>query len=125
MGVSVHAASPAEVTLVEETLKGVRVGKSPRKPRRLICDRAYDSDPLRARLAARGIEQVTPHRRNRTKPRRQDGRKLRRYKRRWKIERTIAWLGAFRRLLVRWERSDKLFLTFVHLACVLIVFRYL
>ena len=33
----------------------------------------------------------------------QDGRKLRRYRRRWKIERTIAWISSFRRLIVRHE----------------------
>jgi hypothetical protein len=55
--------------------------------RRVIADRAYDSDPLRARLAARGIELIAPHRWNRSKPRQQDGRALRRYRRRWKVER--------------------------------------
>ena len=49
---------------------------------------------------------IAPHRRNRRKPKAQDGRKLRRYKRRWykrrwKIERLFAWLGNFRRLVVR------------------------
>jgi len=74
----------------------------------VIADRAYDSDPLRQRLAARGIELVAPHRGNRSSraPRR---RALRRYKRRWKVERTIAWLGNFRRLVVRYERSDTIY----------------
>lgn len=30
-----------------------------------------------------------------------DGRKLRRYKRRWTVERTFAWLQDFRRLVIR------------------------
>ncbi len=45
----------------------------------------------------RGIELIAPHRSNRKKPATQDGRALRRYKRRWIIERTNAWLGNFRR----------------------------
>jgi transposase len=35
------------------------------------------------------------------KGKQQDGRALRRYRQRWKIERTFAWLSNFRRLVVR------------------------
>ncbi len=85
------SASPAEVRLLETTLKQIaapRVGRGrPRmKPERVIADRAYDSDPLRTRLKRRGIELICPHRKNRVKPKTQDGRKLRRYTRRWKID---------------------------------------
>ena len=38
---------------------------------------------------------IAPHRKNRKKGKTQDGRKLRRYKRRWKIERLFAWLQNF------------------------------
>jgi hypothetical protein len=55
-------------------------------PPRLIGDRAYDADPLDAELAKLGVEMIAPHRRNRKRPKTQDGRPLRRYKRRWKIE---------------------------------------
>ena len=82
------SASPHEVTLVEETRDGRFVFE---KPERLIGDRAYDSDPLDAQLREEGIEMIAPHRRNRRKkPKTQDGRRLRRYKRRWKIERLFA-----------------------------------
>jgi transposase len=63
----------------------------------VIADKAYDSDPLRARLARQQIELIVPHRRNRKKPPTQDGRKLRRYRRRWKIEGAFVWFGNFRR----------------------------
>jgi hypothetical protein len=33
-----------------------------------------------------------------------DGRKLRRYKKPWKVEMLFAWLGNLRRLVVRYER---------------------
>jgi transposase len=91
----------------------------------LIGDKAYDSDPLDAKLAERGIDMIAPHRRNRRKLRTQDGRKLRRYKRRWKIERLFAWLGNFRRLVTRYERYAHNFLAFVHLGCALILLRHL
>jgi transposase len=86
----------------------------------VIADKAHDSDRLRARLKPRGIDLIVPHRRNRKKPKPQDGRKLRRYRRRWKVERTFAWFGNFRRLVVRWERYLEVYLAFFHLACLLI-----
>jgi transposase len=112
---SIHSASPAEVKLADQTLENV--GK---KPKRLVCDKAYDSDKFRKWLQKQGIELIAPHRRNRRKPRTQDGRALRRYRRRWKIERTIAWLGNFRRLITRWERNDRMYQAFLHIACALI-----
>ncbi|QDT89924.1 Transposase DDE domain protein [Gimesia algae] len=107
------SASPAEVKLIESLLDQ-RV--LPRDPDRLIYDRVADCDPLRTRLAKRQIELICPHRKNRVKPATQDGRALRRYRRRWKVERTISWLFNFRRLVVRYERYSHLFLGFAQLA---------
>ncbi|RMG56024.1 MAG: hypothetical protein D6723_01410 [Acidobacteria bacterium] len=83
----------------------------------MISDRACDSDPLRKRLAKRGIELICPHRKNRTKPPTQDGRKLRRSKRRWKVKRTFTWSGNFRRLVVRRDRDITMDQVFFHVAC--------
>ena len=128
LGVHVASATPSEVTLIETTLNEVAVprkarGRPRKNPPRLIYDKAADSDPLRKRLARRGIDLICPHRTNRTKPKQQDGRKLRRYKRRWKIERTIGWIANFRRLVVRYERKISMFCAFVHVACLLITLR--
>ncbi len=68
---------------------------APELPKKWIADRTYDSDPPDARLAERGIERIAPHRPNRRKPRTQDGCKLRRYRRRWKVGRPFAWLSNF------------------------------
>ncbi len=95
------------------------------RPSRLIADRAYDSDPLDELLMAEGIEMIAPHRRNRKKAKTQDARKLRPYKRRWKVERLFAWLSNFRRLVVRYERGVENYLGFVHLGCMVILMRYL
>jgi transposase len=122
LAVCAASAGPHEVTLVEETLRAGFVGES---PKRLIGDRAYDSDPLDEALAEEGIEMIAPHRKNRKKPKTQDGRKLRRYKRRWKIERLFAWLGNFRRLVVRYERRAENYLGFVKLGCIVVLLRYL
>src|SRR5207245_7949129 len=48
---------------------------------------------------------------------------LRRYKRRWIVERTIGWLGNFRRLVVRYDRSLTIYQAFFHIACSMIVLR--
>ena len=122
------SASRAEVKLLEPTLDEINVstgGEAPTQPERLILDRGYDSDPLRERLAARGIEMICPHRKNRKRPKTQDGRPLRRYKRRWKVERTFAWLGNFRRLVVRYERHLRMYRAFFQVACLLIALRQL
>ncbi|MDQ5809424.1 MAG: IS5 family transposase [Actinomycetota bacterium] len=95
------------------------------RPERLIGDRAYDSDPLDEALAEEGIEMIVPHRKNRRKPKTRDGRRLRRHERRWKIERLFAWLGNFRRLVVRYEWCAENYLGFVKLGCIVILLRYL
>ncbi len=78
-------------------------------PEYLVDDKGYDFDVLRTRLKERDIELVAPPRRNK-RIKLQDGRAPRRYRRSWKIERTIAWFGNFRRLITRWERNDRMFL---------------
>ena len=53
----------------------------------------------------------------------QDGRPLRRYRRRWKVERLFAWLQNYRRILTRFEYHPANYLGFVHLGCILILLR--
>ena len=119
----IASATPHEQKLVDATVEHRFVAE---KPKRLIADKGYDSDALDDLLAEQhGIELIAPHRRYRTRTHRQDRRKLRRYKRRWKIERLFAWLKNFRRLLVRWERHSNNFLGMVQLACMLILLRHL
>jgi transposase len=94
-------------------------------PERLIGDKAYDSDALDEKLATQyGIQMIAPNRRGR-KNNPQDGRCLRRYRRRWKVERLFAWMHNFRRLVNRWQYHIENFLGFVHLACLHMMLRYL
>jgi transposase len=117
LSADIHSASHHDVNLIEPLLQHRKLR---RRLDRLVYDTAADSDPLRARLRARGIELICPHRSNRKRPKTQDGRALRRYKRRWKIERTNSWLQNFRRLVVRYEHRADLFQGFVSLACLYI-----
>jgi hypothetical protein len=99
------------VTLVAPTLDSRFVREL---PERLIGDRAYDADPLDEALLALGVEMIAPHRRGRKRPKTQDGRPLRRYKRRWQIE--MSWRYGKSELalesprLWNWERRQKLLL---------------
>jgi transposase len=119
----VASASPHETKLVEATLENRFFADL---PKRLIGDRAYDNDRLDERLMNHfGIEMIAPHTTLRTKTFTQDGRPLRRYHRRWKIERLFAWLHNYRRIVVRWERNPENFLAMLHLASAIILLRHL
>ena len=124
------SASPAEVTLIERTIDKISVprkgsGRPKKRMQRLIYDRACDSDPLRKRLKSKGIELICPHKKNRKKENTQDGRKLRRYKRRWKVERTFSWIGNYRRLVVRYDRHIEMYQAFFNIACMMITLKQL
>jgi transposase len=121
IAVDATSASPHEVKLVDETLDSCFLENVPEK---IIGDRAYDSDELDKRLAEeRYVELVAPHKNNRVKHSTQDGRVLRRFKRRWKVERLFAWLQNFRRLVVRYEYHLINFLAMVQLGCIVILLR--
>ena len=120
LSVSVESASPHEVTLVETTLEERFIDEL---PERLIGDKAYDSDPLDERLAQMGVEMIAPHKSNRKKKKTQDGRKLRRYKRRWKVERFFAWLFNYRRCVVRYEYKEQNFKAIILMASIMILLK--
>ncbi|HSS65670.1 MAG TPA: IS5 family transposase, partial [Gammaproteobacteria bacterium] len=120
LAVSTHAANHHEVTLVQLSFDFYMIEA---KPENLIGDRADDSDKLDAELKEDGIEMIAPHRKNRKKPRTQDRRRLRRYERRWLVERFFAWIQWQRRLLIRWEYYAENFLGFVQLATIAILLK--
>ena len=123
VAVHIDSASPAECKLVENTVKESLVELDGTF---LIADKAYDSDPLDQFMEEEyGISIVSPHKKNRKKPATQDGRVLRRYIRRWKVERSFAWFHNFRRIVVRWERKAKNFLQFIHLAMIKLMLKRL
>ena len=124
LAICVESATPHEVTLVERTIDACLIDEEPEK---LIGDKAYDSDRLDARLKERGVDLIAPNitRADRRRTRPQDKRPLRRYRRRWLVERLFAWLQNFRRLVTRWERSADNFRGFVWLGCIVILMRRL
>jgi transposase len=122
VAIDIQSASPHEIKLVEAAIKSRFIKTA---PKRMIGDKAYDSDSLDQRLLKEhGTELIAPHKANRKKPKTQDGRVLRRYKRRWKVERFFAWLYNFRRVVVRYEYYAENFLGMLQLACAIILLRY-
>ena len=120
VSILIASASVHEVRLVEPLLKE---RFSDIKPHRLIGDRAYDSDALDQRGNRQDVELNAPHRKGRRKKVTQDSRKLRAYRRRWKIERFFAWLFNFRRCTLRYEQQADNFKAFLLLASAIILIR--
>jgi transposase len=119
VAVDTAPANRAENRLVQQLFNFMLSSDLPLK---VIGDKAYDSDALDAQLAKKSVEMISPHRKNRRPENKtQDGRPLRRYKRRWTVERTIAWLQHYRRLCIRWERTAMLFQAFLHFTCALML----
>lgn len=71
------------------------------------ADRAYDSDAIRAMIAAAGKEAVIPPRSNRTNPPDYDKEK---YKQRNKAERLFCKLKGYRAIATRYDKLAAMFL---------------
>jgi transposase len=70
-----------------------------------------------------GIVMIAPHRGVRRSP--THGCPLRRYRRRWRVERLFAWFHHFCRLMTRWEYHVENFFGMVRLGCRQVLLRYL
>ena len=118
-GANVHDSRMLEmiVDAIPPLHRHNRRGRPRRRPKKLHGDKGYDYRRCRRalrrrhiipRIARRGIE---------------SSERLGRY--RWVVERTLAWLNAFRRLRIRYERRAETYLAFVHLACAVICLRFI
>lgn len=119
LGQATAAAGVPEADLLKPALDAVPVAVPAGTP--VIADKGHDSDPLRDEVEADGYRPIIPHRKNRRKPTRNDGWRLRRYRRRWKVERTNAWLHCYRGLAVRWSQYSfmyvgMVYIGFIHMA---------
>jgi transposase len=121
--ISIADGSRHDVSLVDQTLED---SFTEEVTPLLIGDKAFDSRPLAESLDEdRNVELLAPRRGGtRASTRKQDGRKFRRYKKRWKVERLFAWLKRYRRICTRWERKAENFLSFLHLGCIIILLRH-
>lgn len=122
IAVRTYGASTHEVKLVTDMLLARFVREV---PQRMIGDRANDSDQLDAEMRKKRVKLIAPHRGNHKRKATQDGRELRRCKRRWTVERLFAWIGNYRRTVTRYEYHSVNFLGFIQLACAAILMRQL
>jgi transposase len=119
LGMATDGANVSEQALLVPALDDVPLALPAGTP--VVADKGHDADDLRDDLEAEGFVPVIPHRRNRVKPSRNDGRRLRRYRHRWRVERTNAWLHCYRGLAVRWCHysfmyAGLVYRSFIHLA---------
>lgn len=120
VGLATDAANVPETVLLVPAVDDIPASVLAPADTPLVADRAYDSDPLRELLADRGFRLLSPHRRNRVRPATNDGRRVRRYARRWVVERTFAWLHSYRRVVTRYDRMVHMHDGFTRLACAFI-----
>lgn len=120
-------ASVGETKLVEPVLEQLNDSGCPKLwPAIIIADKAYDSDALRALTASVGIDLLAPHRKNRRPENRtNDGRRMRRYRNRWRVERTFAHAGNYRRFTTRYERLLVTASAVVNAVCMLLTLAHL
>lgn len=114
LGAAAAAANVSEYQLAMPALDDVPVPIPEGTP--VIADRGHDSDELRDDIEDEGFEPIIPHRRGRVRESRNDGRRLRRYSRRYVIERTNAWLHCYRGLAVRWAYYSFMYVGLVYTA---------
>ena len=131
LAVAVEGANRHDSKLLVATLDGLVVARPAvgeeeeggYSEQHLCLDAAYDSEPVREELEARGYE---PHISPADKKKRSERKDARRHPggtaRRWVVERTHSWLNRSRRLLVRWEKKTENYLAFIHLACAQLIF---
>jgi transposase len=120
LGFHLDSANRAEIKLAEQTLQTIRVtrprGRPKRRPKKLVADRGYDSHDFRQALRRRGISMCIPPKRRPTSWWPKRGRPVLarkdNYRHRFKVERSFAWLGTFRRLLIRWESLFRVYRSF-------------
>lgn len=124
--VQLESAGESEVKLALSTVDSIAVETKPlqvrKRPDILVADRGYDAGWLRRALHERNIRPKIPKRKKKgqkDEPKYNEAIKPY-YRTRWIVERTFAWLGWKRRLLTRWERSDKVYQGFFTLACIMI-----
>ncbi|HEX6541957.1 MAG TPA: IS5 family transposase [Ktedonobacterales bacterium] len=133
LGFHLDSANTAEVRLAEATLDTIAVprprGRPRQRPQKLVADRAYDSRAFRAALRRRGMGMCIPPKRRPARWQPKRGRPVvarkEDYRCRYKVERSFAWLGNFRRLLIRWEHRFDVYRSFFAVAVLIVCLRRL
>lgn len=117
LSVVIKTANVHDQKLMVKTLDEIKIGKRIRRPRRLGTDKGYDSNGLRKECRKRHIVPVIAHRKGTVPELTERERKEQKYcRKRWKIERTFAWINVNRRIDRLLERKVKSYEMFIKLA---------
>jgi IS5 family transposase len=122
LAVILSGANANDATMFEAVLDDIppirmTTGRRRQRPGKVHADKAYDHRRCRRYLRQRGIRPRIARRMV------ESSQRLGRH--RWTIERTGAWLGGWRRLRIRYERSAERFYAMAMLACSVICFNAL
>jgi transposase len=123
LAVVVTGANRHDVTQVETEVDHVvanRLEPTRDQPQHFCADKAFDSQDARAAMESRGY---TPHVRSRGEEREEKASNPDHRARRWGVEACHSWMNRFRKILVRFEKTDRSYLGLVHLACAIITWR--
>ncbi len=120
----VAGANRSEFKLATPTVTAIKVlgAFKKRLPKIMVGDKGYDSKTFRQFLKGQGIHPCIPHRWHKELKSKVDKKE---YQGRWHVERTFAWIGNFRHLILRYERKVAIFSGFLYLAAALICIRSL
>jgi transposase len=133
LGFHLASACTAVVKLAEQTLDTIQVwrprGRPKQRPEKLVADRGNDSHGFRQSLRRRGIRMCIPPKRRPAKWKAKRGRPIvarkEGYRLRFTVERSFAWLGNYRRLLIRWDHLSSVYQGFFTVAVLLVCLRRL
>lgn len=123
MSVVIAGANVHDTKLLARTLEAIVVERpesSEGAPQHLCLDKGYDNPTGHQAAAAQGYE---AHIRRIGEEKLDAGGQKRYPARRWVVERTLAWLGKCRAILVRYEKKALNYLALLQLACALLWFR--
>lgn len=123
LSATICPASYHDNTQVADLVGSIIVPR-PETPQHMCADKGYDYDNTRTLLAERGYQVHIPIRGLDTPVPEPDD-PNRHPARRWVVERCIAWLHKFRKILVRYERLPENYRALLQLACCLIIYRKL
>jgi putative transposase len=123
LAIVLTGANRHDVTQVEQVLDSIVVARpvaTPESSQHLCADKAYDSNDAREAMIQRGY---TPHVRSRGEERREKCSYPGYRARRWVVEACHSWMNRFRKILVRYEKTDLSYLALVNLACAIITWQ--
>jgi len=116
----VSGANRHDVSQLEAVLAGVVILRPAGIPQNLCADAGYAGEPAHETITAHGyVPHVCPRNVEAKEKREVPGYKARR----WVVEACHSWINRFRKLLVRFEKTDASYIALVHLACAIISWR--